>query len=324
MTKERIEASLDSTFEGLPEAAVGPWPVYRGKVRDVVQGEDDLLLVASDRISAFDRVLSSVPFKGELLSRVAAFWFRNTEDIIASHVILGPEDIEGSGRACLVRKATMLPLEVVVRGYLTGSAWRDYCANKPVSGIRLPEGLSFNEKFPVPLLTPSSKEASGHDRPLSREELISEGLVSEELWHEVEEAALALFRRGQDLSSSVGLILVDSKFEFGLIDGELRVCDEILTPDSSRYWWSQSYQARYDANEPQKELDKEPFRRWLIERGFSGEGDAPSIPDEIRIETSWRYIQAYESITGDFFEPRASSPQSELDSLARIVREKLR
>jgi phosphoribosylaminoimidazole-succinocarboxamide synthase len=323
MTRERIEENLGAAFERLPESAAPGRTIYRGKVRDVVMGADRLLLVASDRLSAFDRILAVVPFKGEVLSRTAAYWFKKTEDIIPNHLVAGPGDLAGTGRVCLVKRAQMLPLEVVVRGYLTGSAWRDYKANKPISGIRLPEGLSFNEKFPVPLITPSTKEASGHDRAVSREELIAQGIVPEDLWRAVESASLALFRRGQELAQAVGLILVDTKYEFGIIDGELCLCDEIHTPDSSRYWWAQSYQSRYDAGEDQKELDKEPFRRWLAEHGFTGEGSAPAIPSAILAETSWRYIQAYETITGEFFEPATLSPQSELDAIARIVKERL-
>lgn len=324
MTGERLESSLGKAFERLPESAAAGHEVYRGKVRDVVLGREGLLLVASDRISAFDRVLSTVPFKGEVLSRIAAFWFRNTGDIIANHVVAGPGELAGTGRACLARRAEMLPLEVVVRGYLTGSAWRDYQANKPISGIRLPEGLAFNEKFPVPIITPSTKEAAGHDRPVSREEILSGGLVDRELWLEVEKAAVALFRRGQELAARVGLVLVDTKYEFGLVDGKLTLCDEIHTPDSSRYWWASGYASRFAAGEAQKELDKEPFRRWLVERGFMGDGEAPDIPAAVRVETSVRYIQAYETITGEIFEPFASDPQAEAEALARIVVERLR
>jgi phosphoribosylaminoimidazole-succinocarboxamide synthase len=323
MTREGVEEGLGKVFESLPAAAAGGFPVYRGKVRDVVQGKERLLLVASDRISAFDRILSSVPFKGEVLTRIASFWFRQTADIIPNHVLAGPGDLAGTGRACLVRKADMIPLEVVVRGYLTGSAWRDYQANRPISGLHLPEGLRQNEKFPIPLLTPSTKSAEGHDKPISREEILSSGLVPEETWREVEAASLALFRRGQEIAAQCGLILVDTKYEFGMVDGRLHLCDEIHTPDSSRYWWAQSYTARYDAGDPQRELDKEPFRRWLAGQGFTGEGDAPSIPDAVRVETAWRYVQAFETITGEFFEPMAASPQSEASALARIVAEVL-
>ena len=324
MTRERVEASLGAAYESLPEDAAGGHEVYRGKVRDVVAGKDSLLLVASDRISAFDRILSTVPFKGELLTRIAAFWFAATKDIVPTHVVAGPGELAGTGRACLARKAGMLPLEVVVRGYLTGSAWRDYKAAKPISGISLPGGLRYNEKFPVPIITPSTKEASGHDRPVSSAEIVSSGLVEEGLWREVERVSLAVFRRGQELAAAAGLILVDTKYEFGLVDGRLTLCDEIHTPDSSRYWWADGYHKHFEAGDAQAELDKEPFRRWLLDRGFKGDGEAPAIPDPVRAETAWRYVQAYETITGDFFEPLGSGPQAETAALARIVAERLR
>ncbi|HET7838774.1 MAG TPA: phosphoribosylaminoimidazolesuccinocarboxamide synthase [Rectinemataceae bacterium] len=324
--KEDIGARLGTSFDSLPEAAACGLPVYRGKVRDVVRGKDLLLLVASDRISAFDRVLSTVPFKGEILARVSAWWFSRCADIVANHVVQGgtPEELGGTGRACLVRRAEMIPVEVVVRGYLAGSAWRDYHEGRPVSGIELPEGLSMNEKFPVPLITPSTKEEGAHDRPLSREEIVAEGILEEDRWAEIERVSVALFRRGQELAARAGLILVDTKYEFGILDGGLVLADEIHSPDSSRYWWEDSYETLFLAKESQRELDKEPFRRWLLAQGFRGEGPAPAIPDEVRVETAWRYIQAYEAITGEEFRPLSSDPQSESAELARIVSERLR
>jgi phosphoribosylaminoimidazole-succinocarboxamide synthase len=223
----------------------------------------------------------------------------------------------------LVRKVEMLPIEVVVRGYLTGSAWRDYKAGCSVSGIELPQGLSRNERFPVPLITPSTKEDAGHDRPISGSEIISSGLLSADLWHEVEASALALFRRGQELASRSGLILVDTKYEFGLEGGQLVLADELHSPDSSRYWWADSYERLFFAGDDQRELDKEPFRRWLAEHGFSGEGAVPPIPDSVRVETALRYVQAYETITGENFESLGADPQAENRSLSRIVSERL-
>ncbi len=325
MMKDEIAARLGEAYESLPESAAAGHPVYRGKVRDVVSGKDALLLVASDRISAFDRILSVLPFKGEVLTRVSAWWFARTSDIVPNHILPGgsPEQLAGTGRAMLVRKAEMLPIEVVVRGYLAGSAWRDYAAGRPVSGIVLPQGLSRDEKFPVPLLTPSVKVNDGHDRPISREEIIAEKIVEPDLWAEVEKAALGLFHRGQELAARNGLILVDTKYEFGLVGGKIVLADEIHSPDSSRYWYADSYHRRLAAREDQRELDKEPFRRWLLERGFSGDGEAPAIPDEVRVETAWRYVQAYEAITGENFVTKGSSPQAETRALARIVSERL-
>jgi len=324
MKRSEVETALGSVFSALDEAACGGRPLYRGKVRDVVSGESSLLLVASDRLSAFDRVLATVPFKGEVLSRVSAWWFERCADILPTHVLPGGDPVSlGIGRATLVRKVEMLPIEVVVRGYLTGSAWRDYKAGCSVSGIELPQGLSRNERFPVPLITPSTKEDAGHDRPISGSEIISSGLLSADLWHEVEASALALFRRGQELASRSGLILVDTKYEFGLEGGQLVLADELHSPDSSRYWWADSYERLFFAGDDQRELDKEPFRRWLAEHGFSGEGAVPPIPDSVRVETALRYVQAYETITGENFESLGADPQAENRSLSRIVSERL-
>lgn len=325
MTRDSIAAALASALDSLPESAVAGRSVYRGKVRDVVKGERDLLLVASDRISAYDRVLATVPFKGEVLSRVSAWWFERCADIVPNHIAPGGDPTSlGVGRATLVRKAKMLPVEVVVRGYLAGSAWRDYKAGRDISGIRLPPGLQRNERFPSPLLTPTTKEDGGHDQPISGERIVSDGLVEAGLWAKVERAALALFRRGQELAAKAGLILVDTKYEFGIVDGELVLADELHSPDSSRYWWADSYESLFRADEDQRELDKEPFRRWLAERGYMGDGTPPAIPDEVRIETSLRYIRAYETITGEAFEGLARDRGSELELIERIVRDKLR
>jgi phosphoribosylaminoimidazole-succinocarboxamide synthase len=324
MTKAQVEAALGLVFTSIDEACVGDRPLYRGKVRDVVGGEKALLLVASDRLSAFDRVVSTVPFKGEVLSRVSAWWFDRCSDILPNHILPGGDPVSlGIGRATLVRKVEMLPLEVVVRGYLAGSAWRDYRAGKSVSGIDLPRGLSRNERFPVPIVTPSTKEENGHDKPISGSEIVASGLVSADIWHEVETSALALFHRGQELSSRAGLILVDTKYEFGLADGKLVLADELHSPDSSRYWWAESYERLFFSDSDQHELDKEPFRRWLVERGFSGEGSVPTIPDSVRIETALRYVQAFDAITGEDFSSIGLNPQSETDLLARIISERL-
>jgi phosphoribosylaminoimidazole-succinocarboxamide synthase len=324
MTQRDVELALGRVFPSLDEAAAGGRPIYRGKVRDVVRGESALLLIASDRISAFDRVLSTVPFKGEVLSRVSAWWFDRCSDIIPNHVLPAGDPVSlGLGRATLARKVEMLPVEVVVRGYLAGSAWRDYAAGKAVSGIALPRGLSLNERFPTPLVTPSTKEDGGHDRPISGAEIVSSGLVPGDIWHEVETAALSLFRRGQELAGRSGLILVDTKYEFGLADGRLVLADELHSPDSSRYWLSESYERLFFNGDGRRELDKEPFRRWLADRGFTGEGSVPIIPDSVRVETGWRYVQAFEAITGEIFESIGADPQSEAALIARIVSERL-
>jgi len=326
MKIQLIETALDTCFEGLSarELPAGV-SLYTGKVRDVAAAKDRIVLVASDRISAFDRVLSTIPFKGEVLSRLSAWWFDQTADIVPNHLLsdteLGIDPLALSGRCVVAKKCDMLPVEVVVRGYLTGSAWRDYQAGRSVSGIQLPRGLNFCEKFPVPLITPSTKAAAGHDQPVSSAEIVSSGLVQAELWQQVEKTALALFRRGQEVAAERGLILVDTKYEFGLSDGRLTLADEIHTSDSSRYWYADSYQERFATGVQQRELDKETFRRWLLDQGFSGDGPAPVIPDDVRLQTAVRYIEAFEAISGQEFIPVQSDAQTIKKACADIIKQ---
>lgn len=322
-------AALDGVYDAVSDDEVPAGAsLYRGKVRDVMGSGDRVILVASDRISAFDRVLSTVPWKGEILSRISAWWFENTADLVPNHLIStvelgGLDPLAATGRAVVARCCDMAPVELVVRGYLTGSAWRDYQAGRPVSGINLPSGLRYCQAFPSPLITPSTKEASGHDLPLSPAEIVSSGRVEPDLWAEIEKAALALFSRGQELAAERGLILVDTKYEFGLSNGALLVADEIHTPDSSRYWYAADYPGRFESGLQQRELDKETFRRWLVERGFSGDGETPDITDEVRIQTAVRYAQAYEAITGEVFRPVHQDAHAARIALASMAREVL-
>ena len=296
MTDTLIRENLDKTFTGIEEKDVPEGTkLFKGKVRDTIDLGDEMLIITSDRISAFDRILSSIPFKGEVLNKMALYWFDKTKDIIRNHI-----SKVVSARTILVKKCEVLPVEVIVRGYLTGSAWRDYSAGKDVSGIKLPEGMKFNQKFEKPLLTPSTKAEFGeHDQPISSEEIVKSGLVDEALWKKVEKAAFELFSRGTELAAKQGLILVDTKYEFGLLKGELVLVDEVHTPDSSRFWYSASYDELYSAGEKQKQLDKEFFRQWLIERGYMGDGECPEITDDVRVEIAKRYIDSFESISGE-------------------------
>jgi phosphoribosylaminoimidazole-succinocarboxamide synthase len=291
-------------------------PVRRGKVRDVVDIGGELLITTTDRISAFDRVLTTVPCKGEVLNTLSLYWFDATKDIIDNHV---REEV--SPRTLRAVTCAVLPVEVVVRGYLTGSAWRDYQQGAAVSGIRLPAGMRFNERFESPLLTPSTKEEKGiHDRPVSREEIISSGIVEKGLWERIEEVSRALFRRGTEIAARQGLILVDTKYEFGLHEGRLTLADELHTPDSSRYWFAESWDELFKAGAPQRELDKEYLRQWLLARGWKGDGAAPVIPGEVRIEVARKYIAAWEKIRGEEFAPRACPAAEESALVAERAR----
>jgi len=283
----------------------------QGKVRDLYLQDGQRLLVASDRISAFDVVLGAIPFKGQVLNQISAWWFEQTADVVKNHVAAVPDPAVTVGR-----EATTLPVEVVVRGYITGSAdtslWTMYEAGveKPY-GLDLPEGLKKDDKLPEPVVTPTTKaEAGEHDEPLSNEEVVERGLVDAELYAKVQAAALEIFRRGQDVAAKAGLILVDTKYEFGLIDGELCLIDEVHTPDSSRYWIADTYDSRRAAGQSPEGLSKEYVREWLKARGFSGHGQPPALEDDVQVELARRYIEVYEKLTGQTFEP-AAQPAAE-------------
>ena len=271
----------------------------RGKVRDVYDLGDRLLLVASDRLSAFDVNLTTIPFKGQILTELASWWFEKTADVCPNHVIAQPDP-----SAILCRKCEALPVEVVVRGYITGSLWRDYESGKAGAyGIAFPKGLKRDQAFPQPIITPTTKAEIGqHDEAISSADVVAKGLVDAKLWEEVQRKALALFARGQELARKQGLILVDTKYEFGLAAGQLLVIDEIHTPDSSRYWEAAEYDERFSRGAEQKMLDKENLRQWLIQaRGWQGQGTPPEIPAEVRVDLARKYIAAYERITGTRF-----------------------
>lgn len=314
MDVKKLIDRIPNTLEHLEIDRLGRDDIslYKGKVRDVFSLDNDkMILLTSDRISAFDRVLTTIPCKGEVLNRISLFWFKNTEDIISNHIIK-----ELSPRSVLVKKFKVLPIEVVLRGYLTGSAWRDYKAGKAISGIKLPDGMKFNQKFPEPLLTPSTKEEKGkHDLPISREEILAKNIVPENLWKKVEEAAFKLFKRGTEIAAKQGLILVDTKYEFGVNGDDIVLIDEVHTPDSSRFWYSDTYSELFNKGEKQRKLDKEFLRQWLMDEGFMGDGDIPHIPDEIRAEVAMRYIKAYEEITGETFESLSGGTEKEAEAI---------
>jgi len=297
-------------FQGFNDAEIPAGiGIRHGKVRDILDFGDSLIIVTTDRISAFDRVLTTIPCKGQVLNEISLYWFDETGGIIRNHIM---EPI--SPRAVRVRKCSVLPVEVVVRGYLTGSAWRDYAAGNLVSGIRLPKGMRKDQRFDEPLITPSTKAEIGlHDMPISTEQIVSSGLVPAGVWNEVERAARAVFNRASEILSARNLILVDTKYEFGLLGSDLILVDEIHTPDSSRFWYLDTYEQIFRDGGEQRKLDKEYLRQWLMDRGFSGNGDPPPIPDDVRIEIADRYVLAYEGMTGKKFLPESLSPQAQKD-----------
>jgi phosphoribosylaminoimidazole-succinocarboxamide synthase len=276
-----------------------------GKVRDTYDLGEKRILITTDRLSAFDRVLTTIPFKGQVLNQISAFWFEKTLDIVKNHVIEVPDPNVTIARTCEV-----VPVEMVVRGYLTGSAWRDYEAGKDISGIELPKGMKQHQRFEKPIVTPSTKAEQGdHDEPISKEGIIEKGVVEEKLYNQLEKLTLALYERGVQISAKQGLILVDTKYEFGLVDGEVYLIDEIHTPDSSRYWYIDSYEERFNAGKEPQILDKEYVRQWLIkEKNYMGDGPQPEIPDDVRLETARRYIRAFETITGKQLNGQNNNP----------------
>jgi phosphoribosylaminoimidazole-succinocarboxamide synthase len=271
-------------------------------------GDPQRLFVTTDRLSAFDRIIAGVPYKGQVLNQLAAWWFRQTADIVANHVIAVPDP-----NVLVARAATPLTVEVVVRGYITGvtstSLWRQYADGaRTIYGHRFPDGLRKNTQLPNALVTPTTKGADGlHDTPLTVLDVVQQGLVPAKLWGEVVEAALRVFQRGQQRSAEAGLILADTKYEFGVArnhdgsDGGLLLIDEVHTPDSSRYWVADTYEARLAAGEEPESLDKEVVRRALLDAGYTGDGAPPPLPAEVWAETTRRYISAYERLTGATF-----------------------
>ena len=272
---------------------------YKGKVRENYYKDKEIVMVTSDRVSAFDHVLGTIPFKGQILNEIACFWFDKTKDIVPNHFISSPDP-----QVLVTKKAKTLPVEVIVRQYITGSLWREYKQGiNGQYGFMLPDDLVQNQKFDSPILTPSTKAEYGlHDEPISRDEIVNK-LVDEEIYSKAEEYALKLFKLGQEWASKMGLILVDTKYEFGIYEDELIVIDEIHTPDSSRYWVKDQYEERFKNSEPQKMLDKENIRQWLIDKGFQGEGTPPKLTDDIRSLLADKYIELYKALLGKDFVP---------------------
>lgn len=285
----------------------GQKSVYHGKVRDVYTLDNGLLvMVASDRISAFDHILpKGIPFKGQVLNQVATMFLDATKDIVPNWLIATPDPSVAVGYAC-----EPIRVEMVIRGYMSGHAAREYKAGKRfLCGVPMPEGMVENDKFPEPIITPATKADEGHDEDISREDIIGKGIVPEDIYIKLEEYTRALFKRGTEMAAKRGLILVDTKYEFGIRNGEVYLIDEIHTPDSSRYFYADGYEERQAKGEPQKQLSKEFVRQWLIEHGFQGlEGQTmPEMPDEFVEVVTDRYVELYEKITGKTFEKADTS-----------------
>ena len=274
---------------------------YKGKVRDVYKiGTKFWIMIATDRISAFDVVLPrGIPFKGQVLNQIASRFLDKTSDLVPNWKIDSPDPMVTIGYYC-----EPIPIEMIIRGYLTGSSWRTYNkGNRSICGVPLPDGLKEHQKFPEPIVTPTTKAEEGHDEDISREEILEQGIVTEEEYDQLENYTRLLFERGSKIADEKGLILVDTKYEFGKKDGKIVLMDEIHTPDSSRYFYKDGYKERFIKGEPQKQLSKEFVREWLMKREFQGkEGQVmPEMPDEFVKSISDRYIELFEKITGESF-----------------------
>jgi len=291
----------------------GQTAFYRGKVRDVYSVGNRLIMVASDRISAFDHILPrAIPFKGAVLNQMAAYFLDATRDICPNWLISSPDPNVAIGYRC-----EPVRVEMVIRGYLAGHAARTYAAGlRELCGVGLPEGMKENDRFPEPIITPTTKAEEGHDEDISRAEILARGLVSGEDYVQMEAYTRALFQRGTDMAAAQGLILVDTKYEFGKLDGKVVLMDEIHTPDSSRYFYAEGYAERQASGERQKQLSKEFVREWLMANGFQGKDgqQMPVMPDEFVNEISERYIELYEKVTGrSFVRDMSDDPESRIE-----------
>ncbi len=278
---------------------------YRGKVRDTYASDRRLVLVTTDRISAFDHILrQAIPFKGQVLNQLAAYFFEHTRDLVPNHVLSVPDP-----NVTIAVRCEPVPVEFVVRGYLAGHAWREYRAGRrSVCGVPLPEGLRQSSRLPEPVLTPSTKAAEGHDEDISRDELLGREVIDRATLEKLEAMALALFARGTEMAAERGLILVDTKYEFGRTpEGDYVVIDEVHTPDSSRYYYAEGYEERLASDAPQRQLSKEFVREWLMANGFQGKAGQtlPDLTDDFRVEVAQRYIELFETVTGRSFVPDA-------------------
>lgn len=301
LTQDELRRAIPTAFDGVTLEGLGERD--RGKVRDIYVVGDRRVLVTTDRVSAFDRVLGLIPYKGQVLNQLSAWWFGHLSDVVAHHMIATPDP-----NVMITREARPLPVEVVVRGHITGSTstslWTLYeqGVEKPY-GLELPSGLRKNEALPHPVITPTTKAERGeHDERLTCDEVLSRGLVEPELWAHVQETALKIFARGQALAAEAGLLLVDTKYEFGLINGELALIDEVHTPDSSRYWVAETYAEAMSQGERPAHYDKEHLRLWLGRQGYKGDGPSPALAADIVAEVAQRYIDTFERLTGQSFE----------------------
>jgi phosphoribosylaminoimidazole-succinocarboxamide synthase len=300
ISTDHLLKQLDHTLDDV--ALSLPGTKHTGKVREAWSQNDRRLIITTDRVSAFDRVLTTIPFKGQVLNQLALFWFDITKDIVPNHILSTPDP-----NAIIVQDLEPIMVEMVVRGYITGntstSAWTHYAGGvRNFCGNLLPEGMLKDQKLAAPIVTPSTKAEQGeHDESISPEEIVRRGVLSKEMMDKLSEISMALFARGTEIAAKQGVILVDTKYEFGLRDGEIILMDEIHTPDSSRFWYSDTYDERFQNGEEQRRIDKDHIRTWLASQGFLGDGEIPHITNDVRVGAAQKYIEAFEAITGTDF-----------------------
>jgi len=318
VSRELLQRAVENeqVLDALPDSFNALGQRYSGKVRENFTRDGQRLIIVSDRVSAFDCVLGTIPFKGQVLNQLAAYWFEVTADLFSNHIIDVPD-----AQATRAVECEPIKVEMVVRAYLTGSSstsiWRAYeRGERSFCGHTLPDGLVRHQKLPASIVTPTTKADKGeHDQNASKAELVEMGVIDGPLFDELEQRCLKLFAHGQKLAAERGLILVDTKYELGRRpDGEIVLIDEIHTPDSSRYWYVDGYDEAMAKGESPRSLDKEYVRRWLVEQGFDGDGDPPALPAEVRVEAAARYIETYERMTGRSFEPDLDEPVARLSA----------
>ncbi len=317
-----LTPAQQAPFDGLDSAALADiGPLRRGKVRDIIDLDDRLILVSTDRVSAFDRVLGTVPFRGQILTELSAWWFRQLSDIVASHVLAVPDP-----NVTIARKCRTLPVEVVVRDRLTGttstSLWTQYATGKrQIYGLTFPDGMEKNEKLPSAIITPTTKAADGeHDTPITEADIVADGLVDSQRWDEVRTVALEMFERGRTVAAAAGLILVDTKYEFGLDEqDQLTVIDEVHTPDSSRYWRESSLAQRLDGGLEPENLDKEVIRLVYAERGYRGEGEPPLLDSALASRAAHVYAEAFELLTRAALSPASYPAGPRVEAAIRTI-----
>jgi phosphoribosylaminoimidazole-succinocarboxamide synthase len=317
ISKKRLTAARAKLLKTIDIPILGY--KYQGKVRDYYKTRNFRVLITTDRISAFDRVLGFIPYKGQVLNQLSAFWFKKTEDIIDNHIVNLPHP-----NVAIVKETIPYTVEMVVRGYITGvtstSIWRAYeLGERKIYGMKFPEGLRKNQKLPEPIITPTTKAKHGaHDERISHDEILKRKLVSQKILSQMEEASLKLYKRGNQICQKQGLILVDTKYEFGNYKGELVLIDEIHTPDSSRFWKAKNYKEKLEKGLEPENFDKEFFRIWYTKQGYRGDGKPPKMSIELQIKTAMRYIKIYEMITGKKFKPERYPLENKIIKAIRL------